>query len=397
MSPERTHLHSRKVIMAEYADWNSVFKIGSHYICEDFLKRGFRVLWFQSYWNLLTPFVAWRGFRNLWKLWRLSPLKLREDMVGFAPFTFLPYRNFPLARGMLFGSNALRFALPPLPWWLERNGWRTVDLLWITSADLVTLPRMVDYSGLVYRITDNMVGFSHVPTGFLKLEEEILKRAHVVLATSRAVAQRARMLNRNTHYIANAVDLASYQKAKSGPFLLGIPRPRIVYVGSLEYWVDYELLYGTAKLRPEYNFVLVGPPPLKLSSQYGKLKEQGNIHLLGAISPSEIPSLLKSADAALIPFRLNSLTHNVSPLKLYEYLAAGLPVVSTPLEEVRACEAPVIFADSTHDFAKGLDNALALGKNRSEFIDFASENTWEKRLHQIEDILAAKGIQGFSG
>ena len=385
-----------KVLMAEYADWDSVFRIGSHYICKDFLKRGFRVLWFQSYWNFLTPFVAWRGFKSLFRLWRLSPQPLEGELTGFSPFTFLPYRNFSLSKSMLFGANALRFTLPPITWWLERNGWRNVDLLWITSADLVTLPRMVDYSGLVYRITDNMLGFSHIPAGFQELEKEILKRADVVFATSRAVAQRASTLNRNTYHLANAVDLGLHQKAEPSPVLMGIPQPRIIYVGSLEYWVDYELLYRTAKLRPDYNFVLVGPPPLRSTSQYAKLKQQDNIHLIGSVPASKVPSLLKSAEVAVIPFYLNPLTHNVSPLKLYEYLAAGLPVVSTPLEEVKACGAPVIFAGSSYDFTKGLDEALAMGKNQREFFDFASENTWEKRLHQIEAILGEKGIQGFS-
>ena len=386
-----------KVLMAEYGDWDSVFKLGSHYICEDFLKRGFEVLWFQSYWNFLTPFVAWSGFKSLFRLWRLSPQPLEGELTGFSPFTFLPFRNFPLAKSMLFGANALRFTLPPVPWWLERNGWRNVDLLWVTSADLVTLPRMLDYNGLVYRITDNMVGFSHIPAGFRELEEEILKRADVVLATSRAVARRARTFNTNTYYLANAVDLELHQQAEPSPLLAEIPQPRIIYVGSLEYWVDYDLLCQTAKLRPDYNFVVVGPPPLRCSSQYAKLKQQDNIHLMGSIPPSQVPGLLKSAEVAVIPFHLNSLTHHVSPLKLYEYLAAGLPVVSTPLEEVKASEAPVIFAGSVQEFAQGLDEALALGKGRREFLDFASENTWEKRLDEIEAILADRGIQGFSG
>ena len=112
--------------------------------------------------------------------------------------------------------------------------------------------------------------------------------------------------------------------------------------------------------------------------------------------PSQVVGLLKSAELAVIPFHLNSLKHDVSPLKLYEYLAAGLPVVSTPLREVKTSEAPVIFAESEHEFARGLDEALALGKDRQEFLDFASENTWEQRLDKIEAILTGRGIEGFS-
>jgi glycosyltransferase involved in cell wall biosynthesis len=319
-------------------------------------------------------------------------LPLGENLVGFSPFTFLPHRNFPLARTKLFGLNSLRFTLPPVKWWLKRNGWDDVDLLWVTSADLVTLPKMLNYKGLVYRITDNMTGFSHIPYSFREVEKTILKRADVVLATSQEVANRASRFNNHTYYIANAVDIEPYQRAEPSPLLMKIPRPRIIYVGSLEYWVDHELLSAVAELRPDYNFIIVGPPPLRSSSNYAKLKRQSNIHLL-----SQVPGLLKSAEVAAIPFRLTPLTHDVSPLKLYEYLAAGLPVVSTPLREVKNSEAPVIFAESEHEFARGLDEALALGKDRQEFLDFASENTWEQRLNKIEAILAERGIEGFSG
>jgi glycosyltransferase involved in cell wall biosynthesis len=113
---------------------------------------------------------------------------------------------------------------------------------------------------------------------------------------------------------------------------------------------------------------------------------------MGGKPPNQVPELLKGAEVAVIPFRLTTLTHNVSPLKLYEYLAAGLPVVSTPLREVKASKAPVILGGSAHEFAKGLDEALTIGKDCQEFLDFAAENTWEKRLKQIESILVKRNL-----
>jgi glycosyltransferase involved in cell wall biosynthesis len=109
-----------------------------------------------------------------------------------------------------------------------------------------------------------------------------------------------------------------------------------------------------------------------------------------------VPELLKGAEVAVIPFRLTELTHDVSPLKLYEYFAAGLPVVSTPLREVKASKAPVIFGHTAQEFARGLDEALDKGKDRQEFVEFASENTWEERMEKIESILLKRGLPGFS-
>lgn len=98
----------------------------------------------------------------------------------------------------------------------------------------------------------------------------------------------------------------------------------------------------------------------------------------------------------MIPFHLASLPYDVSPLKFYEYLAAGLAVVSTPLREVKASEAHVVFAHSKHEFARGLDEALVLGKDRQELLDFASENTWKAKLRRIETIMYGVGLPGFS-
>lgn len=384
-----------RVLMAEYAGYDSVFKLGSHFICDRFLARGCRVLWLRSYWNVFTPFVAWRGFRSLLRHWSLSPVKLSEGLYGFSPFTLLPYRDAPLFRSDLCGRNALRATLPPLGWWLKRNGWDEIDLLWVTAADLVTLPGLVKHRGLVYRITDNYAGFSHIPAGFARLEEGIIRQADAVIATSRLTFERARSLRRdNTFFMPNAVDLDLFTRAQAEGMLEEIPRPRIVYVGSLEYWFDHGLVGQTARLRPKYQFVLFGPEPSTRSRGYRELKTIPNVHLMGPIPHEKLPGALKESDAAILPKRLDGYTHHSSPLKLYEYLAAGLPVVSTPMQEVAASGAPLIIAGTADEFAHGLDAALAGGRDRAEFLDFARNNSWKERLLKIEEILESLGLFG---
>lgn len=387
-----------KIIMAEYAGWNSVFTLGSHYICKRFLQRGARVLWFQSYWSIFTPFVAWRGFKSIIEQWRIRPAPIGKNLYGFSPFTFFPYRNFSCLRSKTVGSHTLRGTFPPVSWWLKHNGWAEPDLLWITAADLVTLPEFINCRHIVYRITDNYVAFDHIPPGFAEFENRLIQKADVVITTFSEALERAKAQREdNTYLLPNAVDTTRFESPKPTLIMHKIPPPRVIYLGSLEYWVDYDLLYRIATLRPEYSFVLAGPPPRRPSASLARLGLLANVHFLGGVKQQLVPGLLQEADVAIIPYVRDPHTHNSSPLKLYEYLAAGLPVVSTPLKEVMASEAPVLFGRSAEEFAAAIDNALTMGKGRQEFLDFASENTWEKRLSKIEDILIEQGLQGFAG
>ena len=387
-----------KIIMAEYGDWDSIFNLGSHYLCERFLEQGATVLWFRSYWSMFTPVVAWRGFKASLSQWSIRPVRLKKNLYGFSPLTLLPYRNLPGFRSGTVGSNVLRLSVPPLEWWLKRNNWHEPDLLWVTAADLVTLPELVKYRSLVYRITDNYAAFDHIPPGFTEFENRLIRRADVVITTFGEAFERAKSMRKNgTHLLPNAADLKRFATTKSSSIVKEIPSPRVMYLGSLEYWVDHDLIYRTATLRPEYSFVLAGPPPRRPLASLAKLGSLANVHFLGGVKHQLVPGLLQEADVAIIPYVRDPHTHNSSPLKLYEYLAAGLPVVSTPLKEVIASEAPVLFGRSAEEFAAAIDNALTMGKGRQEFLDFALENTWEKRLSKIEDILIEQGLQGFAG
>ena len=383
--------------MAEYAGWDSVFTLGSHYICERFLERGATVLWFQSYWSIFTPLVAWKGFKSIFRQWRIRPRLIRKNLYGFSPFTFFPYRNFSGLRSKTVGSNTLRVTLPPVGWWLKHHGWDEPDLLWITAADLVTLPEFINCKHTVYRITDNYVGFDHIPSGFAEFEQRLIQKADVVITTFSAAFERAKaQRGKNTYLLPNAVDTKRFESAKPTLLMDEIPSPRIIYLGSLEYWVDCDLLYRIATLRPKYSVVLAGPPPVRPSASLSRLEGLPNIHFIGEVKHDLVPGLLREADVAIIPYVQDVRTHDSSPMKLYEYLAAGLPVVSTRLKEVMASEAPVLYGRSAEEFARAIDHALTGGKGRQEFLDFARGNTWEQRLSTIESILVQQGLKAFA-
>ena len=149
-------------------------------------------------------------------------------------------------------------------------------------------------------------------------------------------------------------------------------------------WLDYDLLLDAANSRPDYLFVLIGPDYDGSIKRSGILQKK-NIYWLGPKPYTELPQYLKYFDVATIPFLLNEITHSTSPLKLFEYMSAGKPIVTTAMNESQRY--PVVqVANNSHDFVTKIDHAIELQKDHEylqELDRLARENTWAKRTEMI--------------
>jgi hypothetical protein len=166
-------------------------------------------------------------------------------------------------------------------------------------------------------------------------------------------------------------------------------RPLAGYIGALARWFDYPLLEAVARKRSDWHFILVGPDHDHTLPEY--LINLPNVHWSGVKPYQDLPAYLRCFTAGLIPFQLNAITHATSPIKLYEYMAAGKPVVSTPIHEATRV-AEVLLAKDADEFAAQLNQAVDLNRDegylrRSD--ELARLNTWEARARQILDGLHA--------
>lgn len=161
-----------------------------------------------------------------------------------------------------------------------------------------------------------------------------------------------------------------------------IPGPRAVYVGTLDSRLDIDGLVRLARARPELHLVLIGPAP---SAKFiAPLREETNIHIRGEVGRAEVVAVLRNTEITLLAHRTTPLTEAMSPLKVYEYLAAGRPVLATDLRPVRGLGPSVHLASTVTDFIDLVDDALAQGiQSESARADFVSANAWTTRHQEI--------------
>src|SRR5207245_6267817 len=137
------------------------------------------------------------------------------------------------------------------------------------------------------------------------------------------------------------------------------------------------LVRDVARLLPGWTFLLLGPA----RGDTGALRGLPNVRLLGSRPYADLPAYLGAADAGIVPFVVNDLTHAIHPLKVYEYCAAGLPVVATPMRETAAMGAPLRLAATAAAFAAALEESRRDGPaRRAERLEFARCNTWDQRF-----------------
>ena len=255
---------------------------------------------------------------------------------------------------------------------------------------------------LVYDLIDHPDVFPHPARTLRRNHARAMERADAVFAVSHPLLEEARRRRADCVYLPNGVEFARFSAA---PDPAAIPaeiarsrargRPAAGYVGALARWVDSDLLAALAQLRPDWDFFLVGEA---LDDSFDRLEtaRPTNVHLLGQRPYGSIPSILSAFDAGLIPFRLGPAGASASPIKLYEYLAAGLPVISTPIPE---CElvAEVDVASTAAGFSDLLDRARVSRRSdefRERALERARQNDWLERARVALERLGVPGAVG---
>ncbi len=237
-------------------------------------------------------------------------------------------------------------------------------------------------SMVVYDCMDDHSGFHNTASEILQVETELLKNADLVVTTSATLSEKIGETRKNTlirnaaesNWFSQPPEKVSYQSKK----------PVIGYFGAISEWFDLELVIKAAQAYPEYDFVLIGSTYL---CETRKAKSVPNIHFIGEVPYADLKGYLYAFDVCLIPFKLTDLIHYTNPVKLYEYLASGKPVVATAMPELLLVEEHVYIAQDTASFISNIQQALESSEDPAEIKSrqkFALENQWSNRVEKLE-------------
>jgi glycosyltransferase involved in cell wall biosynthesis len=227
-----------------------------------------------------------------------------------------------------------------------------------------------------------------------RMEKALIQHVDVVFTTAESLYQAKRRFNPRTYFVPNVADFEHFHQAtrfEAPRRVREMPRPLIGFVGALNYKLDAQLLEALFRLRPNWSFLFIGP-----DRGFGVDRFLGhrNVHFWGRKTVDELPAIMAGFDACIIPYHINRYTEGVLPLKFFEYLATGKPVVSTPIPELRKFEPMIDLAGTAADFARAVERRLEVDQHREQRIALARDNSWEHRIGRmltiLEDVFADK-------
>jgi glycosyltransferase involved in cell wall biosynthesis len=243
---------------------------------------------------------------------------------------------------------------------------------------------------VVYHCVDEYGAFSDATSAVAACERELLSKSRLVITSSSKLQESKSSLNPNCHLVTHGVDYDHFRSVvqSAGPVapeLKDLPRPILGFHGLVADWVDLNLLAELARKRPEWSLVIVGRVDTDVSCFAGL----SNVHLIGHRPYSRLPEYLRGFDVAVLPFVVNELTRAANPLKLREYLAAGLPVIGAPIPEIERMGSLVRIGHSAPEYEQHvleLMQAHELGPSnrRSELM---YRESWDHKVEELDCLL----------
>jgi glycosyltransferase involved in cell wall biosynthesis len=349
------------------------------------LARDNRILWINSI-GYRAPTASKRDFgRVLDKLQaaRRPIEEVEENIFVLSPLA-IPAYGVPLvqrANRALLGAQVRRAMT-------ELGFSRVVN--WVFNPTAAVVAGTLGEDMIVYYCVDDFTAFSGIPAELAALERSLLERADLVVVSSDTLLQNKSKASARVTLVRHGVAFEHFQKALAAETpvpaeVARLPRPILGYFGLMATdWIDVDLMARVAERFSSGSLVLLGRVTMDLS----RLTALPNVHLLGRKPFATLPAYCKGFDVALNPFPLSDVTRSSNPLKVREYLAAGLPVVSTRIPEVERLR-EVRVADSAEEFCAAIEHALEKPGPHAARSECMRGESWEAKLDEVRRAVAS--------
>ncbi len=376
-----------KILMLEDCDYiNSIVRIGSQHYGRELAKDGNQVLWMTPPYNELyllkdkeEYFIRKTAHKNNFQ-------EVEKNLRVYCPHSLVIAGQQKLFNTKLFHKLSVDLCIPSLKSNLKKHGFNEMDILFMDNMRLYYLKDMVRYKKMFYRCNDDKTLRDSAYKNHNYFEDDIIRKSDVVFVTSMDLLEKKQSLRKDLVYLPNGVELENFIRDS-----YNLPdefkdnqRKKCIFVGAFASWLDVELVEYSAKILSDIDFYIIGPVITDVTC----LKKLSNVKLLGKRPYTQIPDYLYHSDVAIIPFKINSFTNSITPVKLYEYMSLGLNVVTTDFREMQFINSPAYIAKHKDDFCeKILLSIQNKDANKEVNVKFAKENTWSNRYLTIKKYL----------
>lgn len=268
-------------------------------------------------------------------------------------------------------------------------------ILWTFAPHIESILGMFGEKLTIYYITDDFTQFTgHPARAIAKMEDKLINKSDVVIASAKRLVEKKSRNGKKIELVSHGVNHQHFAKAltmTSNDWPLDIKKikhPIIGFYGEINDWLDLRMLADSANKRPDWSFVLLGRIAVEVGD-IGDITGLPNIYYLGQKDFKDLPGYCAAFDVALIPMKLNELTLNVNPLKLREYLAAGVPVVSAPLPEVLPYGDVVKFAKTSEELIAAVEEILKQDSRKLAPVlsRRVADEDWDAKVEEISKII----------
>lgn len=381
-------LEKQQIICISSVDWEPLFTRKQQVMSR--LPNSNTILYVEPPITLISPLKD-KAMWFKWKMWCRGLRRLNENIWLWSPPVTLPF------------GNKYRWINRFNQWWqgvflnkaVRKLGFHK-PIVWTYMPNSADIVELLEHSLLIYDCVDEHSEYTGLidKTVMLEMERDLLEPCDLVFVTAIGLYESKKPFNPNTYYLPNAANVEHFMKAQSAETrvpadIAAIKGPVIGFVGVIQDWVDLDLIQAAAQAHPEWSVVLVGP--VGVGIDVGRLQTLPNVFFLGRKPVADLPGYIKGFDICLNPFRMNELTKNVSPLKFYEYLASGKPIVTVDMPGIRDFADVVEVAGSAEEWVACIERALReeTPAKKEARLNRARENSWENRVEFMEEKITA--------